>query len=568
MKTNSLLFNLREEPFQNELAKFIYYRTYSRWLDEAQRRETWAETVTRYCEYLFSLAPGVFSPDEQAETLLAVYDHKVAGSNRLLWAAGETVKQNAMTAYNCSAIALDSLHTFGEILFVLMSGTGIGVSVEQDFVRFLPCIQPCKIGITVQWKVEDSREGWADALVFGLQCWHEGVDAVFNYSGIRPAGSRLSVMGGRASGPEPLKKLLEFTRKVVLRGTLGYQLSPLECADIVNMIGEAVVAGGVRRSSEIILFDTADVRGAKRGAFWDHSPWRAMANNSQVFNSKPDKEEFYDFWQELSSGGTGEPGIFNRSRWAKRPLTGQRYDSLLTNPCGEISLRSRQTCNLSTVILRNHDDFDAIERKVRIATRIGTLQSLISHFHYVRPEWLKNQLEERLLGVSMTGISDIRRLGNGDLECFRFIAESENLRLAKRLGINPSAAITCVKPEGTTSLYTNTSAGMHPRWSPYYLRRVRIAASDPLLPMLQDQGFRATPENGQSKSNATTWVLTFPVAAPVDSTVRRHLSALGQLKEVIRWKTHYTHHNPSCTIQVRDNEWARGLRGHLQRREL
>lgn len=541
-----------DSPYQ----KFIFYRTYSRWNDELGRRETWEETVDRYVNYMRGKVGGAFSEDEYREIRDSILKQEVMPSMRLLWSAGRACDKTNVTAYNCSYIAPTKLQDFGEILYLLTCGAGVGFSVEKRFVEQLPVVK----ARTQDWSlhvIEDSREGWADALVTGLETWYAGGEVSFDYSKIRPEGARLQTMGGRASGYKPLERLLDFA-KAKIRSREGQQLRPIDVHDIICKIGDVVVSGGVRRSSEISLSDLHDkeMRDAKSGEFWVDNIQRSMANNSAVFNEIPTYEEFSAEWDALKNSGTGERGIFNRANLPRHmPERRQFIGSMGTNPCGEITLRSKQFCNLTEVVCREEDTLESLLRKIRVATMLGTYQSSLTNFPYLSSDWAKNCQEECLLGVSLTGQMDCPEVRKEDvLTKLKEYAIAINEQYADKLKISRSKSITCVKPSGTVSQLVNASSGLHPRFAKHYIRRVRIAATDPLFHMLKDQGINYKPETGQS-DHITTYVVEFPVKAPYKSIVSQEMGAIMQLEYWKMVKLAFTEHNPSCTIYVKDNEW-------------
>lgn len=549
--------------FRHPLSELIYYRTYSRWLPEKERRETWVETVERYINFMRENLGSKLTEQEYAELRDAILKQDVMPSMRLLWSAGEAARKTHVAAYNCSYIAPESLRDFGEIMYILMCGTGVGFSVEQQTIHKLPQIKKQTGKRRSTFVIEDSKEGWADAFVYGLEAWFNGEDVAFDYSRVRPQGARLKTMGGRASGPEPLRALLDFSRERILMRQ-GRRLNTLDVHDIICKIGEVVVMGGVRRSALISLSDLDDVemRHAKDGAFYISHPQRAMANNSAIYNEKPTVTEFLDEWLSLIKSGSGERGIFNRSTIleqvpVRRRETFANYLSTCgTNPCGEIVLRSKQFCNLSEVVARAEDTQETLRRKIRLATILGTYQATLTNFPYLSPEWKKNCEEERLLGVSITGQWDSPAVRNPEtLQALKAEAIKVNEEYAKRFGIHASTCITCVKPSGTVSQLVDASSGMHPRHAPYYIRRIRISASDPLFKMLKDQKFPYKPEVGQVDGMATTYVLEFPVKAPEGAIFRDDLTAIEQLEYWKLVKTHFTEHNPSVTISVGEDEW-------------
>ena len=550
--------------FRNPLAEFIYYRTYSRWIEEEGRRETWVETVDRYLAFMRERLGERLAEEEYTEIRNAVLAHGVMPSMRLMWGAGKAVRTTNVSAYNCSYIAPTKLEDFAEIMYLLMCGTGVGFSVESQTAQELPIVKRQTGTKLSPHVIEDSKEGWGDALTIGLRAWYEGRDITFDFSKVRPAGARLHTMGGRSSGPEPLRALLEFSRYKIL-GRQGKRLSNLDVHDIVCKIGEVVVMGGVRRSALISLSDLDDVemRDAKVGQFYLTEPQRSLANNSAVYNEKPTATQFLEEWLSLARSGTGERGIFNRGgvraqlperRWK---VFAKDYATCGTNPCGEIILKSKQFCNLTEVVARAEDTEETLLQKIRIATILGTYQSTLTDFPYLSKEWKQNCEEERLLGVSITGQWDCPAVRNPHmLRKLKERALEVNREYAKRFGINPSTAVTCVKPSGTVSQLVDAASGMHPRHARYYIRRIRISATDPLFTMLKEQKFPYYPEVGQTEGSATTYVLEFPVAAPEGAVMRNDLTALQQLEHWKMVKEHYTEHNPSVTVSVGEDEWV------------
>lgn len=548
--------------FKNPLAEFVYYRSYAKWIPEEGRRETWIETVDRYVNFMKENMGTGFTEKEYEEVRQAILKQEAMPSMRLLQFSGKAARKTNICAYNCSFIAPQSLGDFAEIMYISMCGTGVGFSVESENVHVLPQIQKQtgkKIPIHI---VADSKEGWADALTLGLKTWYEGSDIDFDFSNIRPAGSRLKTMGGKSSGPEPLRSLLSFTRERILKKQ-GRRLSNLDVHDIICKIGECVVAGGVRRSAMISLSDLDDeaLRDAKKGQFYFTEGQRMLANNSAVYLEKPDTSTFLDEWTALVKSGSGERGIFNRGGLAqtlpkRRLAQWERFPLLGTNPCGEIILQSKQFCNLSEVVARADDTEKTLLEKTRIATMLGTYQSALTYFPYLSREWKKNCEKERLLGVSITGQWDCKLVRNPKmLEKMRALAVETNKKIARRLSIPQSTCITCVKPSGTVSQTVDCASGMHPRHAPYYIRRIRISATDALFKMLKDQGVSYFPEVGQTAENATTFVLEFPVKAPEGAITKDDVNALDQLEHWKTVKEHYTEHNPSVTISVGDDEW-------------
>jgi ribonucleoside-diphosphate reductase alpha chain len=550
--------------FRNSLAEFVYYRTYARWIDEEGRRETWIETVDRYMNFMHENINGALTPAEYNEVREAILNQEAMPSMRLLQFAGKAASKTNVCAYNCSFIAPKTFQDFAEIMYISMCGTGVGWSVESQNIQALPQILKQTGKKLPNHIIPDSKEGWADAFAFGLKTWFNGTDVVFDYSKIRPAGSRLKTMGGKSSGPEPIRSLLDFTRERILKRQ-GRHLTNLDAHDIICKIGECVVAGGVRRSAMISLSDLDDeaIRDSKKGQFYFTEGQRMLANNSAVYLSKPTTPEFLDEWTALVKSGSGERGIFNRGGLAKT-LPKRRLDQFKdgdhpawgTNPCGEIILQSKQFCNLSEIVARAEDTEESLLRKVRIATILGTFQSSLTYFPYLSKEWKKNCEKERLLGVSITGQWDSKVARDPKvLEKIKQASIEINKKYAKKFKINPSTCITCVKPSGTVSQTVDCSSGMHPRHAPYYIRRIRISATDSLFKMVRDQGVPYYPEVGQTLENATTYVLEFPIKAPTGAICKDDISALAQLEHWKVVKKHYTEHNPSVTISVGDDEW-------------
>lgn len=558
------LFDESKKYFRNPLAEFVYLRSYSRWIETEGRRETWIETVERYIDFMKENLGDQLTDAEYAEVREAITRQEAMPSMRLFQFSGKAARYSNITAYNCSFTAPVKIEDFAEIMYISMCGSGVGFAVESQNVGELPLIKK-QIGKKLSTHViEDSKEGWADALTLGLKTWYEGKDTDFDYSKIRPAGARLKTMGGQASGPEPLRQLLTFSRGKIL-SKQGKRLSNIDVHDICCKIGMCVVAGGVRRSAMISLSDLDDeaMRTAKTGQFWNTDPQRVMANNSAVYTEKPTAEQFLEEWLSLVKSQTGERGIFNRGSLAKQmparriEILGDRIYTIGVNPCGEILLQSKQFCNLSEVVCRKEDTEETLLAKIRIATIIGTYQSTLTHFPYLSKDWKKNCEEERLLGVSLTGQFDCPAVRNAvTLRRLRDRAVEVNKEYAKRFGINQSTAVTCVKPSGTVSQTVDSASGIHPRHAEYYIRRIRIMATDALFQMMKDQKVSYFPEVGQSLASANTYVLEFPVKAPDETLTKNEITALEQLEYWKMVKINYTEHNPSTTISVGANEWV------------
>lgn len=560
--------------FRNPLAELVYYRTYAKWIETEGRRETWIETIDRYMDFMRENLGDKLKSSEYAEVREAILKQEAMPSMRLIQFAGAPARKTNVCAYNCSFIAPSTFQDFGEIVYISMCGTGVGYTVESKNIQALPQIKLQSGKKLSTFVVPDSKEGWADALVHGMKTWFEGNDVEFDFSLLRPAGARLKTMGGKSSGPQPLIELLQFTRERILRRQ-GRHLRNIDAHDIICKIGECVVAGGVRRSALISLsdLDDEDIRDAKKGQFYLTEGQRSLANNSAVYENKPSAIEFMDEWVALMKSGSGERGIFNRGSlhatlperriklWQKEykgyfSPDGRVVGPIGTNPCGEIILQSKQFCNLSEVVARADDTEETLMRKIRVATILGTYQSSLTKFGYLSKEWQDNCRKECLLGVSITGQWDCGLARDGKmLEKLKKESIRINKIFAKRFGVNESTCITCVKPSGTVSQTVDCSSGMHPRHAPYYIRRVRISATDALFKMLKDQGVPYFPEVGQSVDTATTYVLEFPVAAPKGAICKDDISALAQLEHWKTVKVNYTEHNPSVTVSVGDDEW-------------
>ena len=566
------LINESKKYFQNPLGEFVYFRTYSRWLDNEGRRETWIETVSRYIDFMKDTLGNKLTPAIYEEILNYILTQKIMPSMRLLQFAGKASKSTNVCCYNCAYIAPSKLEDFGEIMYISMCGTGVGFSVESKNIQMLPQIKQQSGSSIKKLIVEDSKEGWANALTAGLKSWFNGNDIIFDYSNLRPSGARLKTIGGKSSGPEPLKNLLNYTREKILKKQ-GKRLTNIETHDIICKIGEIVVSGGVRRSAMISISDLDDIemRNAKMGQFYNRHPYRCIANNSAVYEQKPTNEEFLDEWITLMKSGTGERGIFNRGSLYKT-LPKRRIDFLKSkniitsskkingfigvNPCGEIILQSKQFCNLTEIIARESDTVETLLKKAELATILGTYQATLTNFKYLSKEWKENCENEALLGVSITGQWDCNLVRNAEI--LRKIKEKiiiTNKIFSKKFGINQATCSTCVKPSGTVSQTVNCSSGMHQRFSKYYIRRVRISSTDSLFKMLKDQGVPYHPEVGQTEDNATTFVLEFPVKSPKNSVFKDDLTALEQLEYWKTVKINFTEHNPSITIYVDDSEW-------------
>ena len=542
---------------------FTFTRTYARWQEELKRRETYEETGDRWVNFFAEELGDKIAPIHKNFAKNAWLNQQAMPSMRAAWAAGQAAKNNNITMYNCSFVTANKTRVFSEILYILMCGTGVGFSVEKNYTDQLPVIE--KGGKKVHISIEDSKEGWAKALDAIIALLYEGNEPVVDYSKVRPRGSRLKTMGGRASGPEPLKNLIDFAVKL-FKERSGSKLRPIDVHDLICKIAEIVVVGGVRRSSLISLSDLDDQRiaTAKNGTFWDSAPHRSMSNNSAVYLGAPDEIVFMREWLNLMESGSGERGIFSRDGANAQMLASGRrkaYPNIGTNPCGEIILRDMEFCNLSEVVVRADDNIETLRRKVRTAAMLGAWQSTFTHFPFLRSDWKKNCEEERLMGVSLTGlmdnpvlnhVSDTMKKWLGEL---KGVAIRETEKWADRLDINMSAAITCIKPSGTVSQLVNCASGIHPRYAEYYIRRYRVSATDPLYRMLRDQGVPSFPEVGQSPDTASSFVLEFPIKAPTKAKTRHDYTAIQQLEHWRVVKEFWTEHNPSITVYVGKNEW-------------
>lgn len=541
---------------------YIHVSRYARWLEDKERRETWSETVDRWWNYMTDKFPVLA---ERQDVKVAIHDLEVVPSMRTIMTAGEALDRNHVAAYNCSFLAVDDPKAFDEALMVLMCGTGVGFSVERQFISKLPEIPSEIVETDEVVVVGDSKEGWAKAFRKIISRLYAGEIPQWDTSKVRPAGARLKTFGGRASGAEPLENLFKFAVNT-FRKAAGRKLNSLECHDIMCQVAAAVVVGGVRRSAMISLSNLSDdrMRHAKMGNWWNDQVNRSYANNSISFTEKPDMGSFLREWSALYESKSGERGIFNReAAQAKAESIGRESRSDFgTNPCGEISLRSRQFCNLSEVVIRETDGVGDLEKKTEIATIIGTIQSALVDFKYLSPNWKKNSEEERLLGVSLTGIFDHKIMSGqgeyeksvlgGTLEKLRNITRDVNKEWAEKLGINPSKAITTVKPSGTVSQLVNSGSGIHPRYAKHYIRRVRADVKDPLATWMKDKGVPCEVD----VYNPQNLVFEFPMASASNSMTRHDISAIEHLELWLTYRNKWTDHNPSVTIYVGENEWA------------
>lgn len=545
----------------NDYMRFIATSRYARWLPDKGRRETWAETVSRYVENVVS--PAVYTGNEKEQAIIerleqSIVDLEVMPSMRAMMTAGIALSRDNTCGYNCSYLPVDDPKSFDEAMFILLCGTGVGFSVERQYVQKLPEV-PELFESETTVVVKDSKEGWAKAFRQIIALLYSGEIPRWDTTQVRPAGAKLKTFGGRASGPAPLIDLFNFTVET-FKTAQGRKLSSLEAHDLMCKVGEIVVVGGVRRSAMISLSNLSDdrMRHAKSGTF---PPHRFLANNSTAYTEKPDALSFLREWTALAESGSGERGIFNREASKSQAARSGRRDTdwdFGTNPCSEIILRPYQFCNLTEVVVRREDDFDSLAEKVRLATILGTIQSTYTKFPYLRKVWQNNTEAERLLGVSLTGIMDnpLLTVSNEGLEKtlskLKEIAIETNQEWAEHLGIEPSTAITCVKPSGTVSQLVDSASGIHARYAPFYLRRVRGDNKDPLTQFMIDKG---VPNEPCVYKGDTTTIFSFPVKAPDGATVTKDLSAIDQLKTWLIFQKSWCEHKPSVTINVKSEEW-------------
>ncbi len=552
----------------NDFQTYIHKSRYARWLNKEGRRETWEETVKRYCDFWMWRYPDSFPYDDIYK---AIHSLEVMPSMRALMTAGPALERDNIAGFNCSYIAVDDVRAFDEIMFILMNGTGVGYSVERQEIAKLPEVAENFFRTDSIITVADSKAGWSAAFRQLISLLYSGQVPKTDFSRVRPAGARLKTFGGRASGPAPLEDLFNFTISVFTKAA-GRRLSSVECSDIVCKTAEVVVVGGVRRSALICLSNLSDerMRNYKNGQWWENNKQRSLANISAAYTEKPDIETFMKEWLSLVESKSGERGIFNRVAAKKQAKATGRRDfnqEFGTNPCGEIILRPCGFCNLSEVVVRSTDSFDDLRRKVRVATIIGTFQSTLTDFKYIRKKWKENAEEERLLGVSLTGIMDHPLLsGNNnktwpgyefDLElkeCLTYLKNETiktNEEWSNKLGISTSASITTVKPSGTVSQLVDSASGIHPRHNANYIRTVRADVKDPLALFLKDVGVPCE----QDVMNKSNLVFSFPIKAPEGSITRNDRTAIEALEHYKTFQEHWCEHNPSITVYVKNDEW-------------
>jgi ribonucleoside-triphosphate reductase (thioredoxin) len=550
-------------PFPTDYEQFIFTSRYAKWIEDEKRRENWDETVKRLTDYYFPIYKDTFSKDAEADAIYgrlfnAVYNLEVMPSMRALMSAGPALDRCHVPAYNCAYVPVDNPRAFDETMYILMNGTGVGYSVETKYVDRLPRVSEEFEDTLTTIRVADSKEGWAKAFRELISLLYSGQIPRWNVDGVRPAGARLKTFGGRASGPEPLVDLFVFAINL-FRQAAGRKLTSIECHDLMCKIADIVVVGGVRRSAMISLFDCTDDRmgTAKSGAWWEATGHRALANNSAVYeNRRPEPGFFMKKWKELYDSKSGEPGFFSRYACQGIAARNGRRDPTFefgTNPCSEIILRPHQFCNLTEIVVRADDTLESLKRKAEIASILGTIQSTFTDFKYLRSIWRQNCEEERLLGVSLTGVMDnLKILTKENLNEIRDVVISTNVDWSKRLGINSSTATTCVKPSGTVSQLVNSASGLHTRHSPYYIRTVRGDNKDPLTSFLKEQGIPYEPAFGKEDS---TTVFSFPVKSPKGAKTRHDQTALEALEVWKLIQDEWCEHKPSVTISVKEEEW-------------
>ena len=545
----------------DQYQQFIHKSRYARWLESEGRRETWAETVQRYIDFFVEREQLTEGSQETQEIYNAIYNLEVMPSMRCMMTAGEALKRDNVAGFNCSYLHIDHPRAFDELMYVLMCGTGVGFSVERNFITHLPVVNEGMFHTDTTIVVADSKMGWASAYRELIAMLYAGKIPKWDMRKVRPAGARLKTFGGRASGPEPLIDLFNFTVGVFKKAS-GRKLTSIECHDVVCKIADIVVVGGVRRSALISLSNLSDQRmaKAKSGAWWENDGHRRLANNSVAYTDKPDFEAYLAEMQSMYESKAGERGIFSRVAAQKMAARNGRRDvdhEFGTNPCSEIILRSNQFCNLSEVVVREDDTLEQLKKKTRIATIIGSLQSTLTDFRYLRVRWKRNTEEEALLGVSMTGIMDHWLLSKTGPDLEKWLTEMRDVSIetnkewSEKLGVNQSVAITCVKPSGTVSQLVDSASGIHPRFSRQYIRRVRSDKKDPLAVYMADKGF---PVENDVMSDSSV-VFSFPVKAPATSVTVNQVGAMQQLELWKAYQNFWCEHKPSITIYYTDDEF-------------
>lgn len=539
---------------------FVYKSRYSRWMYDQERRENWEETVDRYVKFFAPRIPKHSRKETVEEIRLAITNFEVMPSMRALMTAGEALEKDNCAGYNCSYVAVTDPRAFDEAMYISMCGTGVGFSVERQYIAELPTVATDFYSSPTVVTVEDSKIGWARAFKELIALLYSGMIPSWDLSQLRPAGAPLKTFGGRSSGPGPLDELFKFT-VATFKGAAGRKLTSIECHDLMCKVGDIVVVGGVRRSAMISLSNLSDdrMRAAKTGQWWESFPHRSLANNSAVYTERPEIGIFMKEWLSLYDSKSGERGIFNRQAASiKAKESGRRKFEKIefgTNPCGEIILRNMGFCNLTEVVVRSTDTPKDLKRKIRVASIIGTLQSTLTDFRYLRTGWKRNAEEERLLGVSLTGIMDNPLTANPKpklLLGLRQVAVDANKEWAQKLGINQSVAVTCIKPSGTVSQLVNSSSGIHPRYDTYFMRAIRQDKRDPIAALLRDS--KIPTESDVTKPNDVD-VFYFPLKSPACARTRNDVNAIEQLEVYLKYRQYWCEHNPSCTIYVREKEW-------------
>jgi len=544
--------------YPNIASEFVALRSYCRWLPDLGRRETWEEVVNRVVHFLKTETRHSDKIPNKVWTSIeeGMLTFNIMPSMRLVATAGPAAKKDNVCLYNCSYLPIDSIKSFSELLYILMCGTGAGFSVEKENIDKLPIIKYPSSQRRDDYIIEDSREGWAKAFQFGLETWYQGEEVYFDDSKLRPYGAPLKTMGGRSSGPIPLKNLMEFTRDIILTAK-GRKLTSLECHDICCKVAEVVVVGGTRRSAMISFSDLEDEL-MQHAKDFPIPPHRFMANNSAVYQVKPDTITFLKEWSSLAESGSGERGIINVSNLSSICKDRKFTTNMRFNPCSEIILRPYQLCNLSEAVIREDDDIGDLVEKVTTATWLGVIQGTFTHFPFLRPEWKKNCEEERLIGVSLTG-----QLDNAEILSEQVLKQLKKvvIKIAKHaseiLKVSTPKAYTCTKPSGTVSQVVDSASGCHPRFSKYYIRRYRISSSDPLFHLMRDQGIPFKPETGQIIDNATTMVVEFPIKAPDKAITTKTWSSMDQLNWYLKVQKNWSTHNVSNTVYVKRDEWIK-----------
>jgi ribonucleoside-diphosphate reductase alpha chain len=555
---------MQQKEIDKLYSTFIAKRTYARWIDELKQRESWADSTNRYYDYVDGHVPASLKEEMQRARGLTL-SFGVMPSMRGLWSAGPAMEDNNFAMYNCAYLAMDEVDKFSEMLYVLMHGTGVGFSVERQYVVQLPEVPEIPFLPSGQtYVVQDSKLGWMEAYQHCVTALYRGLVPKFDFSQVRPKGARLKTFGGRASGPEPLKQLFDFTARV-FQNAQGRKLNSLEVHDICCMIANCVVVGGVRRSACVSFSNLSDQRlqHAKDGQFWLDNPQRAMANNSVAYTEKPDSAIFLGEWLNLLRSGSGERGIFNAQAARKKAdAMGRSAGDVRANPCVEALLKDRQLCNLTEVVVRPADTVDTLKEKIRAAVLVGCVQATYTYFPNVSAKWKENAEEERLIGVSLTGTCDsplLRKVNDNTRELLTNLkqyAHECTKEFAEALGINVPKQVTLTKPSGTVSQLVNSASGLHPRYADYYIRRVRVNAKDPIARLLMDKGVAWNPEVGQSLDDYNTVVFDFPMKSPRGSVNRHMWSALEQLEYWKMFNQYWCDGNPSVTIYVKEDEWV------------